>query len=92
MIQKIIFWIIEDYRSYPLRFILEGYAWVMSISCSILLAITVKDPAFYALYPMWISGCLVAAWAAYTRKSFGFLFNYILLSTIDTVGFVRYLL
>jgi hypothetical protein len=29
------------------------------------------------------------AWAAYTRKSFGMLANYILLTTIDTVGLIR---
>jgi len=32
------------------------------------------------------------AWAAYTRKSFGMLANYILLTTIDSVGLARMLL
>jgi hypothetical protein len=31
------------------------------------------------------------AWAAYTRKSFGMLANYLLLVTIDIVGLVRML-
>jgi len=29
------------------------------------------------------------AWASYTRKSFGMLANYILLTTIDTIGLLR---
>jgi len=29
------------------------------------------------------------AWASYTRKSFGMLANYILLTTIDTIGLIR---
>jgi hypothetical protein len=29
------------------------------------------------------------AWAAWTRKSFGMIANYMLLVTIDTVGLVR---
>jgi len=29
------------------------------------------------------------AWASWTRKSFGMLANYILLTTIDTVGLIR---
>jgi len=29
------------------------------------------------------------AWASYTRKSFGMLANYILLTTIDTYGLIR---
>jgi len=32
------------------------------------------------------------AWAAYTRQSFGMLANYILLTTIDTVGLIRMLM
>jgi hypothetical protein len=44
------------------------------------------------LYPMWISGCIMYTWAAWTRKSFGMLANYILLATIDSVGLTRLLL
>jgi hypothetical protein len=29
------------------------------------------------------------AWASYTRKSFGMLANYILLTTIDSIGLIR---
>jgi hypothetical protein len=32
------------------------------------------------------------AWAAFTRRSFGMLANYILLTTIDTVGLIRMLM
>jgi hypothetical protein len=32
------------------------------------------------------------AWAAYTRKSFGMIANYVLLVTIDSVGLVRMLI
>jgi len=32
------------------------------------------------------------AWASWTRKSFGMLANYILLTTIDTVGLLRMIL
>jgi hypothetical protein len=32
------------------------------------------------------------AWAAWTRKSFGMLANYILLVSIDTVGLLRMIL
>jgi hypothetical protein len=31
------------------------------------------------------------AWASFTRKSFGMLANYILLTTIDTIGLLRML-
>jgi hypothetical protein len=32
------------------------------------------------------------AWASWTRKSFGMLANYLLLTTIDTIGLLRMVL
>jgi hypothetical protein len=84
-------WIKDDYRTHPLRFFVELVAWAISIGCSITMATTVPNPPLLVLYPIWISGCAMYAWAAYTRKSFGMLANYILLTTIDSVGLVRML-
>jgi hypothetical protein len=85
-------WIQEDYRTHPLRFVVELLAWAVSIGCSLTMAITVPNPPLLALYPVWITGCAMYAWAAWTRKSFGMLANYILLTSIDTVGLVRMLI
>jgi hypothetical protein len=84
-------WIRDDWRSNRFRFCVELLAWAISIGCSITMAVTVPTPPLLALYPIWILGCAMYAWAAYTRKSFGMLANYILLTTIDTVGLVRML-
>ena len=84
-------WIRDDWRSNQFRFVVELFAWAISIGCSITMAATVPNPPLLALYPIWIAGCAMYAWAAYTRKSFGMLANYILLTTIDTVGLVRML-
>jgi hypothetical protein len=84
-------WIKDDYRTHPLRFFIELLAWAVSIGCSITMAVTVPNPPLLALYPVWISGCAMYAWAAYTRKSFGMLANYLLLTTIDTIGLIRML-
>jgi hypothetical protein len=56
------------------------------------MAVTVPDPPLLLLYPMWISACAVYTWAAWTRKSFGMLANYILLTSIDMAGLIRLLL
>lgn len=82
-------WIRDDFKSHPVRFIVEFLAWCFSIGCSITMALTVPNPPLMALYPVWITGCAMYAWASYTRKSFGMLANYILLTTIDTVGLIR---
>lgn len=82
-------WIKEDWRSHRVRFIVEVVAWAISIGCSIAMALTVPHPPLLALYPIWIVGCGLYAWAAWTRRSFGMLANYVLLTTIDTVGLIR---
>ena len=84
-------WIRDDFKSNPIRFVVELLAWAVSIGCSVTMAVTVPTPPRLALYPVWIAGCAMYAWAAWTRKSFGMLANYILLTAIDTVGLVRML-
>jgi len=84
-------WIRDDYRTHPLRFCIELLAWAISVGCSITMAVTVPSPPLIILYPIWISGCAMYAWSAFTRKSFGMLANYILLTSIDTVGLIRML-
>ena len=75
-------WIRNDWNSNRFRFVVELLAWAISIGCSITMALTVPNPPLLALYPVWITGCSMYAWAAYTRKSFGMLANYILLTKI----------
>jgi len=82
-------WIRDDFKSHRVRFVVELLAWSFSIGCSITMALTVPNPPLMALYPIWIIGCAMYAWASWTRKSFGMLANYILLTTIDTVGLIR---
>jgi len=82
-------WIKDDYRTHPFRFGIELLAWAISIGCSITMAVTVPNPPLPVLYPIWITGCSMYAWASYTRKSFGMLANYILLVSIDSVGLIR---
>ena len=82
-------WIKDDFKSNRIRFIVELFAWAISIGCSITMAVTVPNPPLLALYPVWITGCALYAWAAWTRQSFGMLANYILLTTIDTIGLIR---
>jgi hypothetical protein len=85
-------WIKDDYTSHKFRFIIELLAWAISIGCAFTMAVTVPNPPLLALYPVWISGCAMYAWASYTRKSFGMLANYLLLVSIDTFGLVRMLI
>ena len=82
-------WIKEDWRSNPLRCFLEIVAWALSIGCAFAMMLTVPNPPFLILYPLFILQCGIFAWAAWTRKSSGMLANYLLLVTIDSIALIR---
>jgi hypothetical protein len=85
-------WIKDDYKTHPVRFLVEILAWAISIGCSLTMAATVPNPPLMVLYPIWITGCALYAWAAFSRRSFGMLANYILLVAIDLTGLIRMLI
>ena len=84
-------WAQRDYNEWPLRFCIEILAWVISVGCSIVMAFTVPTPPLIILYPIWITGCAMYGWAAWTRGSFGMVANYLLLVSIDFIGLVNML-
>lgn len=90
-ISNIYNWARRDYREWPLRFVLEISAWAMSIGCSLTMALTVPNPPFLILYPLFIAQCIIFCWAAWTRRSTGMVANYMLLVSIDTVALIRLL-
>jgi hypothetical protein len=84
-------WAQRDYKDWPVRFLLEITAWLLSVGCAVTMAVTVPNPPFLILYPLFMLQCTIFAWAAWTRRSTGMLANYLLLVSIDTVGLVRLL-
>lgn len=84
-------WAKTDFKSNSIRFILELIAWMLSIGCSITMALTVPNPPFLVLYPLFISQCAIFGWAAWTRRSTGMVANYLLLVTIDSIALARML-
>lgn len=89
LIQGAIRWVREDWRSNPVRCVLEILAWFLSIGCSFTMMLTVPTPPFLILYPLFILQCAIFAWAAWTRRSSGMLANYLLLVTIDSVALAK---
>lgn len=85
-------WAKADYNSYPFRFGVEVIAWAISIGCTVAMAATVPNPPLAYIYPFWIVGCAMYAWAAWTRDSFGMLANYLLLTVVDIIGLYRILM
>jgi hypothetical protein len=82
-------WVKSDYKEWPLRFFLEVSAWLASIGCAFAMMLTVPNPPFLILYPLFIAQCAIFGWSAWTRGSFGMLANYALLVSIDSVALYR---
>lgn len=89
LIEGIVTWIRADWQSNPVRCVLEVLAWFLSIGCSVTMMLTVPNPPFLILYPLFITQCAIFGWAAWTRRSSGMLANYLLLVTIDSIALVR---
>jgi hypothetical protein len=85
----ILSWIREDWKSNPVRCALEIFAWALSITCSFAMMLTVPNPPFLILYPLFITQCAIFCWAAYTRQSSGMVANYLLLVIIDSIALIR---
>ena len=92
ILRNIFSYIKNDYSTNPIRFIVEVTAWMLSIGCSVTMALTVPTPPLLILYPIFISQCIMFGWCAYSRRSFGMIANYALLVAIDCVGLVRMLI
>jgi len=85
-------WVQDDWKSNPVRCVLEILAWFLSIGCSVTMMLTVPTPPFLILYPLFIAQCAIFGWAAWTRRSTGMIANYLLLVTIDSIALLRMML
>lgn len=92
MLKDTLEYIRQDYQTHPIRFCLELLAWFMSIGCTIWMGMTLPNPPFIYLYPMFIIQCSIFGWAAWTRGSTGMVANYALITTIDVVAITRMIL
>lgn len=89
LIRRVSKYIRDDWRSSPLRVIAEIFAWACSVVSAVIFAATAPDIPIIPIYGIFMSGATAAAWAAYTRGSFGLLANYVFIVSIDAVGLIR---
>jgi hypothetical protein len=83
-------WIKNDWKSNRFRFCVEVFAWVLSVSCALTMALTVPNPPLKFLYIPWVTSTIVYAGCAYSRRSFGMLANYTLLAIIDGIALIKW--
>ena len=81
-----------DYRSYPLRFIIEAISWTGALINTTIITVTVPSPPWLICYSIWVVGCLMCSWAAYTRKSTWGMVSCLAFAIIDGIGLIKILL
>lgn len=89
--QAVAKYIRNDWQSSPSRLIAEVFAWACSVVSAVMFAVTAPNIPIVPIYTIFMSGCIAAGWAAYTRGSFGLLANYFFIFTIDAIGLGRML-
>lgn len=85
-------WICEDWQDNKVRFCLELLCWLDSLACAVIVNATVPDLPFTLLYPLWISGTLAYAWCAWSRNSFGMLITFLMIASMDCIGYLKILI
>ena len=64
----------------------------MSNGANVMFAYTVPNVPFVVYLTITVLGCAMYAWAAWTRRSFGMIANYLLLVIVDGFGLLKVVL
>lgn len=83
--------IIDDWRSNPIRLILETINWLLNFATALIFAVTVPDVPLHVVYPIFFMALTISIYTALSRHSFGLLITSITLLLINIVGYYRLL-
>lgn len=87
--KKAIEWIADDYRSNPVRFIIEVAGMISNLMASIVLMLYSPNPPMFWAYIFFLTASVLLMSAAFSRKSFGFTVMYLGYLVIDLIGFIK---
>lgn len=87
--KKVLDWIKEDYKSHPVRFMIEVLGMIANLIASIILMIYSPTPPMFWAYVFFLTASALLMSAAFSRKSFGFTAMYFTYLIIDLIGFIK---
>jgi len=79
----------KDWHSHKLRFLAEVLGTSVTLSASIILALTTPVPPMLLLYCLWNLASLLLLFASYSRGSLGLTLLFAGFLVIDSVGLYR---
>lgn len=92
LISNIKTYVQTDWKTNPVRLVLEMLNWILNIVSGVIIAATVPDTPLLVLYPIWFTCVGITLYSALTRGSTGIVLASISILLIDVVGFARVLL
>jgi hypothetical protein len=85
-------WVKEDWKSNPWRLSAETYNAFTALATALIFAFMAPDVPYNITYPLWLSGTFLMIFCGISRGSFGIVVMSIVMTIIDTFGYIRFLL
>lgn len=89
---KTVAFIKEDWRSHPVRLILETVNWALNFVIAMTFTLTVPNVPLLLIYPLYFTALSISIYSAISRGSFGLLMTSLTIFIIDLVGYYRLLM
>lgn len=90
--RKTVEFVRKDWRSHPLRLILETLQWGINVAVAVIFAVTVPTVPLEIVYPLFFAGLGINIYSAYTRGSFGLLLTSCTMLLVNVIGYSRLLM
>lgn len=85
-------WIKADWDSNPLRLAAETYNAFTALATAVIFALMAPNVPYGITYPLWLSGTFIMIFCGISRGSFGVVIMSVVMTIIDTFGYIRFLL
>jgi hypothetical protein len=90
--QTAVEWISADWKANPWRLMAETYNALTALTTAIIFATMAPHVPYGITYPLWLSGTFLMIFCGLSRGSFGMVVMSVIMTIIDTYGYVRFLL
>ena len=85
-------WIKSDWHENPLRLAAETYNAFTALATAVIFAQMAPNVPYGITYPLWLSGTALMIFCGFSRGSFGMVVMSVIMTIIDTYGYIRFLL
>jgi len=92
VIQHVLKYIVNDWKSHPVRLVLELLNWLGNVTVSTICVFTVPHPPMLLVYPIWFMCIFISIYSTWSRGSFGLLMAALSVLSMDSIGYARLLL